>query len=134
MTVDAGPALAIGAILGDSDMESMSWSRAIGALSQRVETLSLGLTSPIRVNVVFHVDGKLAPNEFAGVRTGRFNKGKSLLVVQAAVPPGPADDGRAVLLRLLADAINEAETFARKRRIADGLDEIRALIESLPAE
>ena len=41
---------------------------------------------------------------------------------------------RAVLLRLLADAIDEAETFACKRRIADDLGEIRALIESLPAE
>lgn len=134
MTVGAGSALAIGAILGDSDMESMAWSRAIGALSQRVETLSLGLTSPLRVNVVFHVDGKLAPNEFVGVRTGRFSKGKSLLVVQAAVPPGPGEDRRTVLLRLLDDAVDEAETFARKRRIADDLGEIRALIEGLPAE
>jgi hypothetical protein len=133
MTGDAGSVLAIGAILGDSDMENMAWSRAIGALSQRVEKLSLGLTSPLRVNVVFHVDGRLAPNEFVGVRTGRFNKGKSQLVVQAAVPPGPAEDRHTVLLRLLADAVNEAETFARKGRIADGLDEIRALIESLPA-
>lgn len=134
MMNDVGPALAIGAILGDSDMGSMSWSRAIGALSRQVDSLSLGLTSPVRVNVVFHVDGKLAPNEFVGVRTGRFNKGKSLLVVQAAVPPGPADSRRAVLLRLLADAIDEAETFACKRRIADDLGEIRALIESLPDE
>lgn len=133
MTADTGPALAIGAILGDSDTESMSWSRAIGSLSRQVETLSRGLTSPVRVNVVFHVDGRITPNEFAGVRTGRFTKKQSLLVVQAAVPPGPADDRHGILIRLLSDAIDEAETFAQKRRIAKDLGGIRDLIENLPA-
>jgi len=131
MTDSAGPALVIGAVLGDSDTESMLWSRAIGALSQTAESLSAHLQSPLRVNVVYHVDGRLARNEFEGVRTGRFNKAKDLLVVQAATPGGPSDARRETLINLLSDAVTEAEKYAKKKNIADSLPVIRELVLKL---
>lgn len=85
------------------------------------------MSSPLNVNIVFHVDGRLAPNEFSGVRTGRFSKKNSHLMVQAAVPSSAAEDRTATLLRLLADAIDEAEAFARKKKIASELTEIRTI-------
>lgn len=130
MTVNAVPVLLVGAVLGDSDLESMAWSRSIGTISREAEAMSAGLDSPMRVNVVYHVDGRLAPNEFEGVRTGRFSKAKSLLVVQAAVP-AKVDDRRLVLLALLGDAVAEAERYAVRKKLADGLPEILGLVRQL---
>lgn len=134
MSVDAVPGLLIGAVLGDSDTKSMAWSRVIGALSREVEQLSIGLSTPIRVNVVYHVDGRVVPNEFEGVRTGRFKKAKSLLVVQAAVPANIPDEPERLLLELLEESVVAAESFARQKRLADGLPALRALVRQVMSE
>jgi hypothetical protein len=126
--------LSVGAVLGDSDSESLAWRRAIGSLGKQVMGAREGVESPLRVNVVFHVDGKLVPNEFTGVRTGRFSKSDSHLLVQAAVPAGPVEDRRRVLLALLTEGIREAEAFARERGIAESLDAIRAIAQIVAAE
>lgn len=131
--LSAPPVLSIGAVL-DSDAESSAWKLAINALSKQVISLRESVQGAVRVNVVFHIDSKFTPNEFVGVRTGRFSKKDSHLLVQAAVPSGSANDRRAVLLALLSDAVDEAEIFVRKRRIADDLDYIRAVVEGLPTE
>ncbi|TXK17710.1 hypothetical protein [Homoserinibacter sp. GY 40078] len=129
---DGEPAvLSVGFILGDSDAENNAWGLAIRSVMKQVIKASEGVVSPLRVNVVYHVDGKLAPNEFEGVRTGRFSRRDSHLMVQAAVPPGEVSDRYEVLLNLLGEAIDEAESFARRKGIAENLDSIRALVESL---
>jgi hypothetical protein len=133
MSVEALPPLLIGAILGDSDAKSMAWSRAIGALSREVEGLSVGLSTPVRVNVVYHVDGRVTPNEFEGVRTGRFNDAKSLLVVQAAVPADMPDEPEALLLELLGAAVLAAESFARQKRLAESLPALHDLVRQVSA-
>ncbi|MGN6218879.1 MAG: hypothetical protein ACTHNQ_05200 [Microbacterium sp.] len=125
------PALSIGAVLGDSDTESMAWKRSISELGKQVILLREGRSSPLNLNAVFHVDGKSAPNDFIGVRTGRFSKATSHLMVQAAVPPGPVADRRDVLLRLLSEAVSGAESFARRRHIADELTAIQAILADL---
>lgn len=125
------PALSIGAMLGDSDAENRAWKLSISEVGTKVMALRDGRTSPLNLNVVFRVEGKLAPNDFIGVRTGRFSKGSSHLMVQAAVPPGPVVDRRAVLLRLLSEAVREAESFARRRHIADDLKVIRSIVAEL---
>lgn len=124
------PALAIGAVMGDIDAER-SWGADIGALSIRVKGLRAGIDSPVRLNVIFHVDGRLKPNNFEGVRTGRFRRRDNHLIVQAAVPSGEVDDHGALLLSLLAAAVREAEVFARKMDIAQELTAIRSLVDAL---
>jgi hypothetical protein len=132
MTADEPPALSIGAVLGDSDSESQVWKRAINALGKQVQAARSGVTSPLRLNVVFHLDGRLAPNEFTGVRTGRLDKKTNHLMVQAAVPGGPVDDRRELLLNLLGEAIAEAEQYARRKKLVDGqLTEIRQLVSRI---
>lgn len=125
------PAVSIGAVLGDSDAENMAWKRSINELGKQVVARREGVTSPLSVNVVFHVDGKLMPNEFKGVRSGRYSEQTAHLMVQAAVPPGPVNDRRSVLLDLLDAAVNEAENFARRHGIADELRAIRGVTKSL---
>jgi hypothetical protein len=128
---DAEPAILIGAVLGDSDAQSMAWSRAIGTLSQRVERLSAGLATSVRINVVYHVAGKLAPNEFDGVRTGRFDKAQSLLVVQAAVPKRAPEEPEALLVELLDAALLAAEAWGRRRGIAVDFSAMRNLVRQV---
>jgi hypothetical protein len=123
--------LSIGAVLGDADAENMAWKRAINAVSKQLRSYRSDVSSPLRLNVVFHVNGRLAPNEFAGVRTGRFDRQARHLAIQAAVPDGSGDDRHAVLLALLRDSIDEAERFAHSNRIAEELSELRALISRL---
>lgn len=121
------PALSIGAVLGDSDSESMAWSRAIGDLSGEVQELRGDVVSPVRLSIAFHVSGRMVPNDFEGVRTGRFDRGASRLVVQVAVSRSSIESKREVLVTLLLDAIDEAERYVVRKHLADGLPEIRAL-------
>lgn len=130
-SITIAPALSIGVVLGDSDAENKAWKLSISELGRTVMALRENRTSPLNLNVVFHVNGKLAPNDFIGVRTGRFSKGSSHLVVQAAVPPDPVADRRSVLLRLLSEAVSEAESFARRRHIANDLNVIRSILSEL---
>lgn len=128
---DEPPVLSIGAVLGDPDAESMAWKRAIGALAKQVRSLREGAESPLHVNVVYHVDGRLVANEFTGVRTGRFDRGTRHLMVQAAVPREAVEDRTKVLLELLRNSIDEAESFAVGKGIATDLGAIRALVSVL---
>lgn len=99
---------------------------------QAVIALREGVSSPLNVNVVFHVEGRLLPPvEFEGVRTGTFRRKTMDLMVQAAVAPEPVADRRAVLTGLLRDAVAEAEAFAKRRKIAAELPEIRGIVDAL---
>ena len=92
---------------------------------------SANVHTPLSLNVVFFTDGRLLPLKFSGVRTGRFSRKSSKLMIQAAIPPGRADEREDILIKLLKDAIDEAEVFARRRKVADNLSELRALVDSL---
>ena len=123
--------LSLGAVLGDSGPDSMAWRRAVSSLGKKVVEAREGVESPLRVNVVFHIDGTLVPHEFEGVRTGRFSSRDSHLLVQAAVPAEATAERNDVLVSLLREAIDEAESFARSRGIAQDLSSIRSLVESV---
>lgn len=129
---EPGP-LSIGAVLGDGDRKSMQWHKSIAAIMTEVRSRRAGVSSPLNVNVVYHVDGRMAPNEFAGVRTGRFSRKSSALIVQAAVTDTSLEpeEQRPMLMELLNLAIDEAEEFARKKKIASSLDEIRGILDQL---
>ncbi|MCR1783955.1 hypothetical protein KVF89_15545 [Nocardioides carbamazepini] len=123
------PSIAVGGVLGDSDSKSLNWARAIGELSRQVEHAQAATDSPLRLSIEFHVGGRLASVDWSGVRTGRFNRRRAQLIVQAAVPPFSEEDERAVLLRLLVDAVDQAEAFAVRQGVADSLTEIRIIVE-----
>ena len=125
------PVLSVGAVLGDSDAASIGWSRLIGALSRKVELFAVGMSSPLCVNVIFHVDGRLVPNDFEGVRTGRFTRSKSMLVVQAVVPLTSVESEETMLVTLLGEAVVAAETFAVEKNLAQGLPDIRELVRRI---
>jgi hypothetical protein len=131
MTMEQVPVLSIGAVLGDSDRDSMAWSKAIGDLSREAQALREDVTSPVRLSVVFHVDGRLVPNQFEGVRIGRFDRRNDRLTVQVAVSRSSSEAKREQLVALLFDAIDTAESYAIRKRSTNELLEIRTLASQL---
>jgi len=69
-------------------------------------------------------DADLVPNEFVGVRTGGFSRGAPHLMVRAAVPVGPVEDRDEVLWALLTEAVEVAEAYAKRQKIAEALPEL----------
>ncbi|KGN29376.1 hypothetical protein N802_13690 [Knoellia sinensis KCTC 19936] len=118
-------------VFGGSPHVDKAWDPAISVIMRDVIQARYGITTPLSVNVVFHVTGELLQAEFSGVRTGTFSRKRMLLMVQAAVPLEPVEDRRGVLLVLLRSAVDAAEEFAIRRKIAGGLPEIRAIVEAV---
>lgn len=128
-------ALSIGVVLGGSPEVDDVWRPQLQTLMKSVMVHRMGLMSPLSVNVVFHVEGRLLPAlDYEGVRTGRFSRKTSELMVQAAVPQGPCDDEREVLLQLLHEAVVKAEEFTRRRQIAASLPELHDIVDAVRRE
>lgn len=125
------PALSIGAVFGGTHQIDKFWDQPIKDLRRQIMSASESVDSPLKVNVVYHIEGKYAPNEFEGVRTGRFSKSVPLLMVQAAVPSDEVDDPRSIIVGLLHDAVDVAEQYAKKKGIASQLTAIRGIADEL---
>lgn len=123
--VTAESVLQMGIILGDGDRESMAWTGRIGALRSELSSLLETIESPVKVQIEFHVDGRMVPNEFVGVRAGRYFKKTSVMVVQAAVPKDVEEGAaRSLLVGLLDASLIEANRAAVSRRLDRLPDEL----------
>ena len=80
-------------ILASQSTESQAWVGAVKALGRAVAAAREGTVTPLNVNVVFQVSGNYTEPEFAGVRTGRYQRSTNHLLVQAAVPASMIADG-----------------------------------------
>jgi hypothetical protein len=101
------------------------------ALSQRLEAVREDVRSPISVNVIFHVDGRLLPNDFEGLREGRLRAKDARFNVAAAVPKHAIADQPEILISLLREAVSAAERAGREKGIAESLPELHSLVENL---
>ena len=108
-----------------------AWAAAVASLGLAVADARSDTTTPLKVNIVFLVAGKYTDPGFEGVRTGRFNPKSKHLLVQAAVPAtmiaDHAQDPDSTVRALLLQAIDEAEAWARRKHLADNLDDLRHL-------
>lgn len=126
------PVLSIGALYGGTTEGVRRWKALINPLRERVIALvDTGVQSTVHVNVVYQVPGEILGVDFSGVRTGRYSSKDRHLLVQAAVPREVPEDAEALLIALLRDSIAEATAFAKHRRIANDLPELRELIAQL---
>jgi hypothetical protein len=123
--------LSIGSVVGGSSHLNRPWRDAVNRLMNRVAEARSSAVSPLNVNVVYQIPGKILQPEFEGVRTGSFRKKDSLLLVQVALPEAVPDDVDADVLQRLKDAVDEAEVWAKQRRVADDLRVIKQIVESL---
>jgi hypothetical protein len=123
--------LSIGSVVGGPRADNAQWREGITRLSRRVAEARSGVRSPLNVNVVFQVPGKMLTPDFEGVRTGKFSKKDSLLMIQVALPEQLPGDVDANLRDRLEAAVDEGERWARARGLADDLAEIRSLIMAL---
>ena len=123
--------LSIGSVVGGLTPANSAWRQGIRKLSQRVAEARFGSTSPLNVNVVFQVPGNMLTPDFEGVRTGTFSEEERLLMIQVALPEEPPEDVDADLRDRLVAAVDEAEQWARRRRLTQNLAEVRRLVMSL---
>lgn len=129
------PVLSIGCVQGGTATRARLWAEAAMSLSRRVRELREGATSPLALNVVFHVAGEVSSPDFVGVRTGRFDRKASELLVQTAVPDEVPQDRDALLLDLIDEAIEKATEFALRKKLTEApLAELRRLAWQLRNE
>jgi hypothetical protein len=125
------PALSIGSVEGGSSPSMPRWREGLTRLTIEVAKAAEHVESPLNVNVIYQVPGNILQPDFAGVRTGHYAKKDSSLIVQAALPDDAPEDVDGYLKRLLVAAIEEAEQWARRRRIAEDLSALRELARRL---
>ena len=126
------PVLSVGVVFGGTPEVDAYWRPELSTLMKQVIQAREGVTSPLCLNVVFHVDGRLLAAGFEGVRTGVLVRRSKHLMVQAATPGVPVEDSRPVVVQLLHEAVDAAEVHAARRSIADGLPGIRTVLSRLP--
>ena len=125
-------ALSIG-LIKDTTLSTKPWQEAVLTLGRAVTKVRGDASSPLNVNVVYQVGGTMIDAEFSGVRTGSFRRKDSLLMVQVGIPLTEAnadvDDAATIVRERLLAAIAEVEAWARKRKLADDLGQLRVIAD-----
>ena len=134
MDQDEAVALSVGSIVGGESPAGRAWYDAIRELQRRVASACGDARGTVNLNVVFHVPGPLLSPSYDGVRTGRFRRRDSHLMIQVAVPVDLPDDPPAALGEMLFASIAAAEAWATKRNIANRLDVARAIARSATSD
>ncbi len=129
--IEEAPVLSIGSVVGGVGPAARAWDRPLRNLTQRVIEARVGVTSSLKLNVVFHVPGEVVQFDEEYVRTGRYDARSRLLMVQVTVPQAAPDEPDRFLLTRLSEAVGEAEEWVRRRGVADDLPALRELVEGL---
>jgi hypothetical protein len=124
-------AITIGSVEGGWSPWMSTWREALMKLTLAVDEASAGVGSELNLNVVFQIPGSVLRPDFTGVRTGRFSPKRNLLLVQVALPEEPSEEIGTQLVCALAAAVEEAQRWANRRRRADGLAELHAIVQAL---
>ena len=124
-------AVSIGMVVGGTTPENTPWVEAVKALGRRIIEIRGSDEVPLNLNIVFHVGGKYLNPEFAGVRTGRYFRMESVLVVQVAID-GPVPDDPTVHLKAMAGkALDAAEQWASRRKVPANIPALRDIVDAV---
>jgi hypothetical protein len=122
-------ALSIGSVVGGPNSSNQPWTDAITDLCRRVAASRPETPADLNVNIVFHVPGHIIQPDYSGVRTGTYSSKQALLMVQVALPEEPPEDVPGFVRAAAHGALDEAERWARRRRLNAGLDNLRAILD-----
>lgn len=127
---DSSAPLTIGVLNMGVTAHNRAWGPRIADLRERVNTASDGISSSLRINVVFQIPGDLLQPDFEGMRTGSFRSSDNLLLVQVALPEAPPND--ADFLVGLMEAVPElVSKWAARRRLEADLAPLETIIGRL---
>jgi hypothetical protein len=120
------PVLTISQIDGGAFADK-TWTTSVNALCHQLLEIARGYESPMNLDVLFIVPGEVFQPDFAGLLQQRFRSHQNLLRIEVALTDPPSDDPHGDLHALMGRAIDMAEAYARRKRIADDLRQIREL-------
>jgi hypothetical protein len=108
------------------------WARELFDIVSAIGVVRDQTVTPINVNVVFHLAGPHTGPDFEGVRIAGHDRAHNQLLVQTAVSWNTVSDpslypGIEVRSLLLA-ALDEAEAWAQRERVANDLESLRLLV------
>jgi len=125
----------VSSVQGGASTSNRGWNTAITDLMKRSRLRQESRpTSPLRLNVVFHVPGPIARPDYEGVRTGSFSRKRLLLTVQVALPEQAPNDAYAFLLKMLGEALTAAEEWAIRKGLSVELIHLREIERQLALE
>jgi hypothetical protein len=123
--------LSVGIVAGGAGA-NRDWEMAVKKFGLRVIEARKSHSSPLAVNLVYHIPGEVFSLGFEGVRAGRYSTSDKRLLVQVGLPRQPAGDADQAVKERLEDAVLAAEQFARsKGLIIDELSDLRAVVKGL---
>ncbi len=123
--------LSIGTIIGGANSSNRAWLDAISDVARRVSALRIGVAWPLYVNVIFQIPGARPSARFPRGAYRSYSKKLGWLIVQVAVPADVPLHAGARVQELLFEAIDEAEAWARRRKIAPDLRAVRGILDRM---
>lgn len=123
-------ALSLGTLYG-GPFGAVPWESSIGEMHERVVEARAGVTSPLNLNVVFHVPGEIWAPEFEGMRTGSYSTKDAHLMIQVALPSEEPDEPLRYLRTCLVEAVEEARRWAQRRKMDLDLGALERLVSQL---
>lgn len=125
--------LSIGIVRGGPG-PGQAWAPALQRAMRSVKAARDDVATVLSVNVVFHIQGEIVPNEFEGLRTGIFSRKTGDLMIQVALGEDVPDDPLAAVEAYLHEAIDLALQFARDEAFEVGdLSELHDIVNRAAA-
>ena len=124
------PVLSIGSV-NEHGPQNYEWQKALRPIAGRIKRMRDNVHSPLHLNVIYLIPGPTLQPDFEGVRTGHYSRARHALIVQAALPQDPSAPYEEVVRTLLLAAVDAAEEFARRRKIAESLPQLRELAAAI---
>ena len=128
--VDPTPGVLTLGLVAGGVQASRGWEHAVRSAALRVMEICQSFESPVHVTVVFYIPGEVYRPDFNGLRTGRSSERGRSLTVQVALTESSIDDANREIRDWLAQAVDVAEDFARRRGI-ENLPGLRDLLDAL---
>lgn len=109
--------LSVSTLVGGSGANCQAWQFAIKTFCHDIKKCIQGRTTPLKLDLAFHIPGNMLKPDFYGVRTGSYFKKMSILVVQIALPDEFPENALVHIRHEAHQAIDESVRWAAKNHL-----------------
>lgn len=120
-------------MMGGKDAHNRRWDEVLSQVLSEVARIRIGRTSPVDLDLLFLIPGRYHTPDFEGVRVRGYSKAINAITGKIAFPRDEPKDVRGYIIGCLAQAVDQAEKLAVRRKLAPDLAEIRGVVDELAA-